>query len=47
MSPAERRLVQVRLAEDIGEADHDSSEMTCVSDPKSRYPLFSTFSFDD
>ena len=32
MSPAERRLVQVRLAEDAGEADQNSSEATCVSD---------------
>ncbi|KAF8137270.1 major facilitator superfamily domain-containing protein [Boletus edulis] len=28
MSPAERRLVQVRLAEDVGEADKDCSEAT-------------------
>ena len=32
MSPAERRLVQVRLAEDAGEADQNASEATCVSD---------------
>lgn len=30
MSPAERRLVQVRLAEDVGEADRDSTEATFV-----------------
>ncbi|KAI9459749.1 major facilitator superfamily domain-containing protein [Boletus coccyginus] len=28
MSPAERRLVQARLAEDVGEADQDSSDAT-------------------
>jgi MFS family permease len=28
LSPAERRLVQVRLAEDVGEADRNSSEAT-------------------
>ncbi|KAF8552349.1 MFS general substrate transporter [Imleria badia] len=28
MSPAERRLVQVRLAEDVGEADQDSANVT-------------------
>ncbi|KAF8548637.1 MFS general substrate transporter, partial [Imleria badia] len=28
MSPAERRLVQARLAEDVGEADRDSTEVT-------------------
>ncbi|KAF8439017.1 major facilitator superfamily domain-containing protein, partial [Boletus edulis BED1] len=28
MSPAERRLVQTRMAEDVGEADQDSSETT-------------------
>ena len=32
MSPAERRLVQVRLAEDVGEADQDSAEARRVSD---------------
>ena len=30
MSAAERRLVQARLAEDVGEADQDSSDATCV-----------------
>lgn len=35
MSPAERRLGQVRLAEDAGEADQDSSDATYVSDSTS------------
>ena len=42
MSPAERRLVQVRLAEDVGEADKDSANVTCVPD---RFHKLATFSF--
>jgi len=35
MSPVERRLAQARLAEDVGEADQDSLEATCVPDLES------------
>ena len=46
MSPAERRLVQVRLAEDVGEADNDSSEATCVSHSRGLFAHWLTFCDD-
>lgn len=41
VSPAERRLAQVRMAEDAGEVDQYYSDATCVPDSKSRRGLSS------